>query len=119
LIRQKAEPYEYEINKISAKDPEAETKIKRLLVKLRNLRQAGLDAAGEYSVENLAFKYLRNKGLLDRLKEMLHAITTNQLIIDEDGQYHRCDLVKHSISKLTDTQAKALMLTRLQETYNI
>jgi predicted nucleotidyltransferase len=83
LIRQKAEPYEYEINKISAKDPEAETKIKRLLVKLRNLRQAGLDAAGEYSVENLAFKYLRNKGLLDRLKEMLHAITTNQLIIDE------------------------------------
>jgi predicted nucleotidyltransferase len=83
LIRQKADPYEYEINKISTKDPDAETKIKRLLVKLRNLRQAGLDAAGEYSVENLAFKYLRNKGLLDRLKEMLHAITTNQLIIDE------------------------------------
>jgi hypothetical protein len=45
--------------------------------------------------------------------------STYQLIIDEDGQYHRCDLVKHTISKLSDTQAKALMLTRLQETYNI
>jgi hypothetical protein len=45
--------------------------------------------------------------------------STYQLIIDEDGQYHRCDLVKHTISKLNDTQAKALMLIRLQETYNI
>jgi hypothetical protein len=45
--------------------------------------------------------------------------STYQLIIDEDGQYYRCDLIKHTISKLTDTQAKALMITRLQETYNI
>ena len=44
--------------------------------------------------------------------------STYQLIIDEDGQYHRCDLVKHTISKLTDYQAKTLMLNRLQETYN-
>ena len=83
LIQQKAAPYEYEIEKISAKDPEAESKIKQLLVKLRNLRQAGLDATGEYSVENLAFKHLRNKGLIDRLKDMLKQITMNNMIIDE------------------------------------
>ena len=83
LIQQKARPYEFEIENIDASDPNAETKIKRILVKLRNLRQSGLDATGEYSLENLAFKYLRNKGLVDRLKEMLHKLTTNQLIIDE------------------------------------
>lgn len=44
--------------------------------------------------------------------------STYQLIIDEEGQFHRCDLIKHTISKLTDAQAKALMLSRLQETYN-
>jgi hypothetical protein len=54
------------------------------------------------------------------LKKQIPIIKTStyQLIIDEDGQFHRCDLIKHTISKLTDTQAKALMLTRLQETYN-
>ena len=83
LIRQKAEPYEYEINKISPQDSGAEMKIKRMLVKLRNLRQAGLDAAGEYSVENLAFKHLRNKGLIDRLKEILEKITMSNMIIDD------------------------------------
>jgi hypothetical protein len=45
--------------------------------------------------------------------------STYQLIIDEEGQFYRCDLIKHTISKLTDAQAKALMLSRLQETYNI
>lgn len=44
--------------------------------------------------------------------------STYQLIIDEDGQFHRCDLVKHTISKLNDSQAKALMINRLIETYN-
>ena len=67
MIQQKAQPYEYEIENIDESDPNAETKIKRILVKLRNLRQAGLDAAGEYSIENLAFKYLRNKGLIDQI----------------------------------------------------
>jgi hypothetical protein len=84
LIHQKAAPYEYEINKISPDDPDAEMKIKRLLVKLRHLRQAGLDTAGEYSVENLAYKHLRNKGLLDHLKEMFLLVTMNQLKIDEN-----------------------------------
>lgn len=54
------------------------------------------------------------------LKKQIPIIKTStyQLIIDEDGQYHRCDLVKHTITKLSDDQAKAVMLSRLQETYN-
>ena len=83
LIQQKAQPYEYEINKLSETDPNVELKIKNILEKLHNLRQTGLDSAGEYSIENLAFKYLRNKGLIDRIKEMLQSINMGQMKIDE------------------------------------
>jgi len=38
--------------------------------KIRKMRQAGLDKGGEYSVENLAFKVLRNTGYLDTLSDM-------------------------------------------------
>lgn len=83
LIQQKAQPYEHEIKQLSMQDSNIDKKIKRLLVKLQNLRKTGLDAAGEYSIENLAFKYLRNKGLVDRLKEMLRQTTMSHMIMDE------------------------------------
>ncbi len=35
--------------------------------KIYKMRQAGLDANGEFSTENLAFKILRNQGYLDKL----------------------------------------------------
>lgn len=41
--------------------------LQRITVKLRNMRRAGLDASGEFSTENLAFKTLRNMGMIDRL----------------------------------------------------
>lgn len=83
LIQQKAQPYEYEIEQLSMQDPNIDKKIKQLLVKLQNLRKTGLDAAGEYSVENLAFKHLRNKGLIDRLKEMLRQTELGQMVFTE------------------------------------
>ena len=45
--------------------------LRRLLHKLRKMRQNGLDANGEYSVENLSFKILRNLGYLDRLSRAI------------------------------------------------
>ena len=48
----------------AADDPED---ITRLFAKLRKMRQSGLDQGGEYSVENLSYKILRNLGYLDRL----------------------------------------------------
>ena len=35
------------------------------------MRRAGLDQGGEFSVENLAYKILRNLGYLDRLSRAL------------------------------------------------
>ena len=46
--------------------------IKRITDKLRKMRRAGLDAGGEFSVENLAFKVVRNLGYLDRLSKAYH-----------------------------------------------
>tara|TARA_R110000824_G_scaffold364153_1_gene552494 strand:- start:147 stop:1094 length:948 start_codon:yes stop_codon:yes gene_type:complete len=41
--------------------------IDRLRAKIRNMRKAGLEGAGQYSVENLAFKVLRRSEELSRL----------------------------------------------------
>lgn len=42
----------------------------RLREKLRNYRQSGLETGGEYSVENLVFKYLRNTEEIGKLVDL-------------------------------------------------
>jgi hypothetical protein len=81
-IQQKAAPFVYEIENLDEEHPHLERRVKELLMRLRRLRQTGLEAEGEYSVENLAFKYIRNKGLIDRLKELMHIDTMNQLQVE-------------------------------------
>ena len=43
--------------------------IYRITDKLRKMRRTGLDTAGEFGVENLTFKVLRNLGYLDKLDQ--------------------------------------------------
>ena len=45
----------------------------RLKDKIKAMRQAGLDAHGEFSTENLAFKIIRNKGYMDKLYKAKNA----------------------------------------------
>jgi len=84
-IRKKADPYVYEIEKLNTQDPELQEKIEDIQQRLRHLRQSGLNAAGEYSIENLAYKHLRNKGYIDRLKELAQTLTMNQLALESAG----------------------------------
>jgi hypothetical protein len=49
-----------------ADDPED---IYRVTDKLRKMRRTGLDTTGEFGVENLTFKVLRNLGYLDKLDQ--------------------------------------------------
>ena len=44
--------------------------IDRLKAKIRNMRQSGLEGAGQFSVENLAFKVLRRSEELSRLSDL-------------------------------------------------
>lgn len=39
--------------------------------KLRRMRKSGIEKGGEFSVENLAFKEVRNKGYLDKMQDYL------------------------------------------------
>lgn len=62
----------------TADDPED---IKRVTDKIRRMRRAGLEAAGEFGAENLAFKVLRNQGYLEKLSKAYHQQQDNQLSI--------------------------------------
>ncbi len=53
----------------NANDPED---IKRVTDKIRKMRRSGLDQYGEFGVENLTFKVLRNLGYLDKLSKAYH-----------------------------------------------
>jgi hypothetical protein len=46
------------------------------------MRQSGLDAGGEFSTENLAFKIIRNKGYLTRLYKNKNSKFDQELSLD-------------------------------------
>lgn len=51
--------------------------------KLKKLRKSGLEKNGEYSVENLAFKTLRNTGYLGKLADLKKEAYDAMMSIDE------------------------------------
>jgi hypothetical protein len=57
--------------------------IQRLQDKIRAMRQAGLDASGEFSTENLAYKIIRNKKFLDKLYKTKNSKVDQELSLDE------------------------------------
>ena len=81
-IKLKAQPYEYEIDQLQLTDSNIEHKIQNIKKRLKVLRQVGLEAEGEYSVENMAYKYLRNRGYIDKLKELEKRSTISSLALE-------------------------------------
>ena len=51
--------------------------------KITTMRKAGLERAGEWSVENLCFKTLRNLGLIDDLTERVRELEDQQLSLEQ------------------------------------
>ena len=64
-----------------ANDP---TDIKRLIEKLRKMRRSALEIGGEFSIENLAYKIIRNEGYLQHIYDTLVSITDQQLSLNEN-----------------------------------
>jgi len=64
---------------------EAFTRAESLMEKIKKLRKAGLETNGEYSVENLAFKTLRNTGYLKKLSDLKREAYDKLMSLDEDG----------------------------------
>ena len=45
-----------------------------LKLRIKAMRSSGLHNGGEFSVENLIFKELRNEGYLDRINDYIHQV---------------------------------------------
>jgi len=53
---------------------------------LKRLRKAGLESGGEQSVENLAFKLLRARGQIDKLRKYIHKLESSALSLGEHNE---------------------------------
>jgi hypothetical protein len=90
-IKKKVKEIKYEIENIeTSEDPEGV--ISRLKDKIKNMRRAGLEQDGEYSIENLTFKALRRLGDVDKLyslgkKEYEKSLSLNGGCVTQEQLY--------------------------------
>jgi hypothetical protein len=80
-IKSKARNYASMINQ--AMRSQDLNKCKHAMENLRRLRKAGLEKHGENSVENLAFKLLRARGQIDKLRKYIDKLTSAELSLGE------------------------------------
>jgi hypothetical protein len=58
-------------------------KLRIVKEKITKMRKAGLERAGEWSVENLVFKILRNLGLIDQITEKIRELEDQELSLEQ------------------------------------
>lgn len=58
-------------------------KLRAVKEKITKMRKAGLARAGEWSVENLVFKILRNLGLIDQLTDKIRELEDQELSLEQ------------------------------------
>jgi hypothetical protein len=80
-IKSKARNYAAKINlAIRSQDV---SKCRDAMDELKRLRKAGLESGGEQSVENLAFKLLRARGQIDKLRKYITKLESAKLSLGE------------------------------------
>lgn len=79
-VRAKARNYSAKINQ-ALKSQDLNT-VENIWSEIRKIRQSGLEIGGEYSVENLAFKLLRNKGKIRKLHRHLLKLQNQELSLE-------------------------------------
>ena len=83
-IKAKARNYSGQINSaIRSGDLD---KCKQAMDDLKRLRKAGLEANGEQSVENLAFKLLRARGQIEKLRKYINKLESAELSLGEHNE---------------------------------
>ena len=80
-IKNKARSYSAKIN--SAMRSKDIDQCKHVMDELKRLRKAGLESNGEQSVENLAFKLLRARGQIDKLRKYIDKLTSAKLSLED------------------------------------
>lgn len=83
-VKSKARNYAGRINQALKSNNLAQAK--DTMANIRRLRQAGLESGGEGSVENLAFKLLRARGQIDKLRKYIDKLESASLSIGEQNE---------------------------------
>jgi hypothetical protein len=80
-VKDKVNNYTNKIKQaLRSKDLDLAEKVKDEIAKIR---KSGLDKSGEFSVENLAFKVLRARGLIDKLRQHIYNLEDEALSLKE------------------------------------
>ena len=87
-IVRKAKEIKEQITSLAHEEPSEELmeQIDVLKTKIRNMRQSGLNKKGEFSIENLVFKVLRNTGSLQKLTDLNKKAEQALLSVNEAAQ---------------------------------
>jgi hypothetical protein len=84
-VQQKAKDFVARIDRIERMVKEgpgrAFDEAEKVRDRIKSMRKAGLESAGEFSIENLAFKYLRNNGHLNRLSRLRRVAYDDQFTV--------------------------------------
>ena len=83
---------------------EDEVKVVKLLEDIyEQLRKKGV-AKGEYAIENLAFKELRNKGYLDKLKDSRNDLISKRLSLEENFSKQQRIEMYNQLTRISGSQ---------------
>jgi len=80
-VRSKARSYAGQINQALRSGNLA--KCEETMDHIYRLRKAGLEASGEFSVENLAFKLLRDRGQINKLRKYIDKLQSAELSLED------------------------------------
>ena len=73
------------------------TEIEHIKSKLWNMRNAALARAGEFSVENLAFKVLRNMGYAQKILDAIRGAEDDEMSIRESDRSKPFELITYEV----------------------
>ncbi len=87
-----------QLSELALRSHDRET-VESLLATIRKYRQAGLDEHGEFGPENLAFKILRSRGIVDQLYRHLDDLHSEKLSLPEDTPLDKPTLSPQELAK--------------------
>ena len=83
VLLAKVKQYTERIDTLISTNAEDES-FSKLKEKFKNMRSSGLKKIGEFSLENLIFKELRNRGVIDRMTKYLQSRLDQKLSLNEN-----------------------------------
>jgi len=100
VLLAKVKQYTERIDTLISTNAEDES-FSKLKEKFKNMRSSGLKKIGEFSMENLVFKELRNRGVIDKMTKYLQSRLDQKLSLNENYPF-QIQIHKKDGNKLVD-----------------